>query len=108
VNQGEIWWADLGDPVGSAPGLWLGPSTFFSGLDTNEDGALSRSEWQAHYGQHRHAPGEICMGEDFDKADCDDDELLTWSEYYAYRMARQSKEHPDCVTAVSSQRPPAP
>ncbi len=20
VNQGEIWWADLGDPIGSAPG----------------------------------------------------------------------------------------
>jgi len=21
VNQGDVWWADLGDPVGSGPGL---------------------------------------------------------------------------------------
>lgn len=61
------------------------PSTFFRSLDSNQDGFLDLQEWMAYYGPHDH-PWENCSGNDFEPADCNEDAMLSWKEYHAYRF----------------------
>lgn len=61
------------------------PSDFFVGLDANEDGELDLQEWMAYYGPHDH-PWENCSGNDFEPADCDASQSLSWTEYYQARF----------------------
>lgn len=69
----------------SSVGCTPEPSDFFVGLDTNDDGELDLQEWMAYYGPHDH-PWENCSGNDFEPADCDASQSLSWTEYYQARF----------------------
>ena len=61
------------------------PSDFFRGLDTNGDRSVDLQEWMHYYGPHDHA-WENCAGNDFEKADCDGNLVLSWEEYHSARF----------------------
>ena len=62
-----------------------GPSDFFRSIDTNNDQHVDLQEWMAYYGPHRHN-WQRCSGKDFEPADCDGDQALSWSEYRSARF----------------------
>jgi len=62
-----------------------GPSDHFKSLDTNNNRAIDLQEWMAYYGPHTHS-WDRCSGNDFEPADCDGDQALSWPEYHAARF----------------------
>jgi hypothetical protein len=58
---------------------------FFRTLDLNADGYVTLQEWMAYYGPHEH-PWRECAGKDFEPADCNHDQRLSWSEHKAARF----------------------
>lgn len=65
----------------------LGQSDFYRSLDANSDGQLSYLEWMSYYSTKEHAhPIQNCSRSDFYLADCDGDDILTWSEYHDFRF----------------------
>ena len=63
-------------------------SNFFISLDQNVDGELNYEEWMTYYGTHTHTL-QNCSRRDFYVADCDSNEVLSWQEYYQFRMKRK-------------------
>ena len=76
-------------PIISGPAFsngcsWM-KSSFFKGLDGNNDASLNYPEWMKYYGSHTHSLAS-CSRKDFYIADCNNDEKLSWKEYYNYRF----------------------
>lgn len=70
------------------------PSSFFQGLDQNNDNQLSYQEWMAYYQLPEHGHSiEHCSRKDFYSADCDLDDQLTWEEYSDFRF-----HHMNCAS----------
>ena len=61
------------------------PSDFFRSLDRDSNSFVDLDEWMVYYGQHSHG-WDSCSGNDFEPADCDADQRLSWTEYHAYRF----------------------
>ena len=61
-----------------------GPSDFFQHMDTNDDKQVDLQEWMTYYGPHQH-DWQQCSGKDFEPADCDGDQRLSWDEYRSAR-----------------------
>ena len=70
---------------------WQGPSEHFTSLDRDGNGELSLNEWMAYYGsaEHDHA-WNSCYGSDFEPADCDFNQSLTWHEYAQMKFGRKA------------------
>lgn len=86
-------WAWIATSLVFSTGCTPAPSDFFVGLDTNADEELDLQEWMAYYGPHDH-PWTNCSGNDFEPADCDGSQSLSWTEYYQARFKRNYCDNP--------------
>lgn len=70
---------------------WLGPSEHFTSLDQDGNGELNINEWMAYYGNEEHDhTWNSCYGSDFEPADCDFNQSLTWHEYAQMKFGRKA------------------
>lgn len=77
--------ASLAVALTAISGCESGPSDFFRHMDANGDQHVDLQEWMAYYGPHSHS-WQRCSGKDFEPADCDGDQTLSWSEYRSARF----------------------